>query len=178
MLMMEMMIMVFFYDNEKTKTHPNDMTLKSKYTNSSDYYLVKRGLTSRQNISTSDFMNLAWVRYLFTATVLQRKKKISIAIMVQRWNGWTPSPKSKHITFITPVFQKIAWKRMKNWARFFQTPVNHPKIVPWTCPGADPCRLARRTHCQLAPGTRYPAAVGGTGTAGSSASRERQSSPL
>ena len=59
MLMMEMMIMVFFYDNEKTKTHPNDMTLKSKYTNSSDYYLVKRGLTSRQNISTSDFMNLA-----------------------------------------------------------------------------------------------------------------------
>ena len=24
-----------FYDNEKTKTHPNDMTLKSKYTNSS-----------------------------------------------------------------------------------------------------------------------------------------------
>ena len=25
--------------------------------------------TSLQNISTSDFMNLAWVRYLFTATV-------------------------------------------------------------------------------------------------------------
>ena len=48
-----------FYDNEKTKTHPNDMTLKSKYTNFSDYFLVKRGLTSRQNISTSDFMNLA-----------------------------------------------------------------------------------------------------------------------